>query len=345
MLTVNHDDLQSILAAFGINDEITAAEELLRYNYEEHDPAAKDVRLMIRCCFSDAAPVVVKLKHESDVTEESLTEQICFSEHLLQCGIPTAHFHLAGGGWVLSKSVNGYDLLITVEDYKQGELKTVTPDIAEKTGSLLAETHNIAERDDLHVHMPVLFDPFSRNDLFSHEAFEEMKDNFTGEDARCFSAIEDLYCQHMQALSPLRERRRYAVQGDISDCNLFMTADGKLGMFDFNRSGDNILFCDAIMQAVFESRLMDYEQELTETFSDRIFQCFLRGYHRIRSFSDEEMRMIPHLCAIINTFWLSDLVYAEDSLTNLLKTGDKEKAGLALQTMKQRITKSLSLNL
>ena len=39
--------------------------------------------------------------------------------------------------------------------------------------------------------------------------------------------------------------------------NLYQAASGEIGVFDFNRCGDNNLFCDAVMQAVFEARLMD----------------------------------------------------------------------------------------
>lgn len=95
MLTVAIDDLQKVLHAFGVREKIVQAEELLRYDYED-DPTGKSVRLMLKCRFADRAPLVVKLKHEEDVTEKLLTEQIRFSEHLAACGIRTARFCRAG---------------------------------------------------------------------------------------------------------------------------------------------------------------------------------------------------------------------------------------------------------
>lgn len=124
------------------------------------------------------------------------------------------------------------------------------------------------------------------------------------ENIHLYQQIEASYQRRMETLAPLRERERYAVQGDVSDCNLFVTEDGGIGLFDFNRCGDNILFCDAVMQGVFESRLMDYDRELTETYSEELFTRFLRGYHSVKPFSDTEISMIPHMYAIITAFWM-----------------------------------------
>ena len=74
----------------------------------------------------------------------------------------------------------------------------------------------------------------------------------------------------MNILSPLKECKKYAVQGDISNCNLYQNASEEIGVFDFNRSGDNILFCDAVMQAVFEARLMDYPKNKDNNFEKHI---------------------------------------------------------------------------
>ena len=59
------------------------------------------------------------------------------------------------------------------------------------------------------------------------------------------------------------------------------------------------------MQGVFESRLMDYDRELTETYSDELFMRFLRGYHSVKTFSDTEISMIPHMYAVITAFWMN----------------------------------------
>ena len=64
-------------------------------------------------------------------------------------------------------------------------------------------------------------------------------------------------------------------------CNLFQTLSGQIGIFDFNRCGDNNLFCDAFMQAVFEARLMEYPDGAGDKIRPEILSAFLRGYRSI----------------------------------------------------------------
>ncbi len=145
----------------------------------------------------------------------------------------------------------------------------------------------------------------------------------------------------MNILSPLKSEPHYAVQGDISDCNLFLTTDGDIGVFDFNRCGDNNLFCDAVMQAEFEARLMDYENESGERNQNvrpEILAAFLKGYRSVRDFTPEQQQYLPYLRAIIDAFWLSDISWDDDSFVNSVKNGDKEKIREHLSRIWQKLT-------
>lgn len=325
MLTVGKNDLQAVLADFGVRENLAGTEELLRYDYED-DPAGKSVRLMLKCSFADRGPLVVKLKCEDGVTGELMAAQAAFSERLAARSVRTAAFYRAGDSYVLDRTLGGYEVLVTVEDFRPGEITCVTADLAERTGGLLARTHEIARRDGCHVNGPVLFDFFDRNDLFSYETFRELRGRLAGGELARWDGIEAAYRRHMAALAPLRERDRYAVQGDVSNCNLFLTEDGELGLFDFNRCGDNVLFCDAVMQGVFESRLMDYDRELTEEYAGELFARFLRGYHRVKPFSAEELSMLPHMYAVIDAFWLD-----ADGLPPLERIAERIERNLTLE--------------
>lgn len=324
MFTISTADILHILCDYGINDKFINTEELLRYNYPDE---SREVRVIIKCSFETRTPVVVKFKWENDVTAGLIEAQTAFSEHLARNGVNTARFYKYDGNYVKHCILSGYDVLITVEDFVENEVKIVTSEIAEKTGCTLAISHNIAERDDIHVDAPVLFDPFAEwNDLFSYDTFSEMKDKFPADDTDAFNEAENLYRMHMEKLAPLRYRPKYAVQGDISDCNLFIAADSSVGMFDFNRCGDAVLFCDLIMQGVFESRLMDYDRELTPEYIDELFAAFLNGYESKRKITAEEKSLIPHFLAVINAFWLGDIRWGDNSMTSLLEKGDIESA-------------------
>jgi len=337
MFTVSTTDIMHILYDYGIKDKIVDTMELLRYNYSDE---SQEVRVIIKCTFENRNAVIVKFKWESDVTAELIEAQTRFSEHLAENGVHTARFHKCGGNYAKKYTLNGYDVLVTIEDFVENEIKTVTPDIAEKTGRTLAFTHNIAERDDLHVDAPVLFDPFAEwNDLFSYDMFAELKEKFPADDAPAFDEAEKLYKMHMDKLETLKNRPKYAIQGDISDCNLFIAADGTVGMFDFNRCGDAVLFCDVIMQGVFESQLMDYDRELTPEYTDELFNAFLRGYESKRLITDDEKALIPHFCAIIYAFWLGNIRWGDESMTSLLEKGDIDGARKLLYRSLARLRK------
>lgn len=56
---------------------------------------------------------------------------------------------------------------MTAEEFVENEVTVVDLGTARKTGELLAKTHSIAEKNDLHVNNRVLFDPVADfNDLF-----------------------------------------------------------------------------------------------------------------------------------------------------------------------------------
>lgn len=342
MFEVSIEDIQRVLAEYGVKARVRGTEEMVHYKYPDK---TGQVRLILKCTLNDGGALIVKFKNEDGVTRELIEAQSRFSERLSENGVLTAEFLRAGEGIVLQRELNGYDVCITAERFREGEIMTVDADIAEKTGALLAHTHNIAQRDDLHVDCPVLFDIFAEwNDLFSFSKFEALHGKFADGDAALFERIIKAYRRRMAALDVLRGRRRYAVQGDISQCNLFMTAQGDIGMFDFNRCGDNILFCDAVMQAVFEARLMDCDRELTEEYSRELFARFIKGYNGVRPFTTEERALIPPLAAVINAFWLSDIYYDENSLTKLKERGDTAAAGEMLRRIERIICDDIELN-
>lgn len=309
---------------FGLPSEAVAFTELQRYYYERHDPGSKEVRLIIKVELKNDGPVVLRFKNEEGVTAELLEKQGRFAVLLGENGIETPRQYQAGGRYVRAYSLHGYDVLVTAEEFVEGELRLVDAPTAEETGRLLAQTHNIAERAGFHIENEVLFDPFSENDLFCVLALMEHEQELKAADEALYKKIIGKYEEYRERLAPLEKELRYAVQGDISDCNLYRTGQGKIGIFDFNRSGDNILYCDAVMQALFEARLMDYPESCAGREEEVILPAFLRGYDQERPFSKEQMDWYPYLYALIHAFWSADVVWREDSLLKELEKGNTD---------------------
>lgn len=337
MFTVTEKDISSILRDYGISSKIVEFTELQRYHYEEDDPESKEVRLIIKVNLYNGQSIVVRFKNEDDVTLDIINAQSEFASLLAKQGIETPMTYTANGQYARWYRINGYDVIVTVEAFAEGELHAVDENIAEKTGRLLAQMHNIAEKADFHVKNDVLFDPLNENDLFSFQDFEAEKKFLSALDEALYHHIIQEYAAVFQKIRVFEHAPRYAVQGDISDCNLYQTADGQIGVFDFNRCGDNVLYYDAVMQAIFEARLMNYPDEIAGKQEHMILSAFLKGYDQERPFTDEQREVFPYLYALVSAFWSGNIKWDKDSLCHAAETGDTETAYRRLKEIYSRL--------
>ena len=322
MFAVTVDDIKTILRDYHINAGCSSFTELQRYHYEEDDPTSRQVRLIVKARLEDGHSLVIRFKNEEDAPQNVIEAQSRFAALLYGHGIETPKAYISDGFFARMYTINGYDVVVTVEDFKDGEIRTVDPQTAKDTGELLARMHTIAEANDFHVKCEVLFDPLAPNDLFFYESFEKRKERLLEIDSDLYNSIVQKHDELISHIAPLGREKRYAVQGDISDCNLYRTQDGRIGVFDFNRCGDNSLFFDAVMQAVFESRLMDYPEELDGHQEEIIFSSFLEGYQQVRPFTAEQKEAFPYLYALITAFWGVDMKWADKSCAKTVDEAD-----------------------
>ena len=324
MFTVTKEDISLILNDFGIFSDVINFSELERYNYEENNPVSKEFRLIIKVNLNNGQSVVVRFKNESDATLEVITAQSRFAKFLADNDIQMPALFMANHEYARWYTINGYDAIVTVEEFVTGEIHVVSEEIAEKTGRLLAQMHNIAEAGAFHVQNGVLFDPLSENVLFSFQDFQKQENFMLSVDEPLYKDIVKEYNNLFHKICVFENEPRFAVQGDISVCNLYQTADGEIGVFDFNRCGDNVLYCDAVMQAIFEARLMDYPEEIDGKQESVILPAFLRGYHRERPFTDNQKEVFPYLYAMISAFWVASIQFDEDSLYHAIEAENTE---------------------
>lgn len=314
-------------------------ETLLTYTWE-----GRYFRRIVRCRLG-AGDLVLKVRRKEDVSLSRLSSQCAFSEYLAENGIPTARFlsvcPSGEGAWkkedfAAALPAEGGPVLVTLEYFCEGQLTAVTPELTEAAGRLLARMHDISERGGCHAEGRVLFDPFAENDLFSLEEFEAVLPSLSGENRRLAEAVAAQGRALLSRLAPFRSLSRCAVQGDLADCNLFLTPEGELGVFDFNNCGDNAPYLDAVMHSVYISRLMEYGRPADEALSEELYARFWRGYTAVRPLSLREETAREEFLRLICTFWKFDLLFREDSFTALLKAGDEEGLSLRLARMKQK---------
>lgn len=337
MFTITKEDISSILEDFGITSKVSVFTELQRYHYEKDNPDSKEVRLIVKVDLDNGQSLVIRFKNEDDVTFDIVNAQSKFANLLAKHSIETPTTYMTNEQYARWYSINGYNVIVTVEAFVCGELHEIDERIAEKTGRLLARMHNIAEEADFHVQNDVLFDPLRRNDLFSFRDFEAQKDFLLKLDETLYNNIVQEHAHVFQKVRIFENEPRYAVQGDLSNCNLYQTADGRIGIFDFNRCGDNVLYYDAVMQAIFEARLMDYPNEIAGKQESIILSAFLKGYHQERPFTTEQREVFPYLYALVSAFWSSDIKWDENSLCHAVEAGDTETARQWLKEIHRRI--------
>lgn len=324
MLNLSCREIQSILNRYHIFADIISIEELLRYDCDVTEQDKKEIKLILKIVFPAHHPVVIKFRggnaeRNRQFVIEAQTE---FADILRNNGIPTPLYYKSGNSFSVTYEIQGYFTVVTVEDFCENEITLVDDKIAHKTGELLALAHNISETNDCHIPNKVIFDPFEDNDLFDFRAFSKIKDKLSDKDKNVYDKICASYHARVKKLEAIKGRRKYAVQGDLSDCNTFMADNSTVGMFDFNCSGDAVLFCDAIMQGWFVAHLMDYKHAITNEYSDSLATNFFDGYSKHRPFSEIERKLIGDLYAIISAFDCRVMEYNEDSLRNAVERND-----------------------
>lgn len=322
MFTVTAKDILRVLHDYAIQAESFSFTELERYHYEDEEPESREVRLIVKVDLHNAHSLVLRFKNEDDAPQEVIEAQSSFAALLYSHGIETPKNYASDGRYARCYTINGYDVIVTVEDFEEGQISLVDSKTAGETGELLAKMHNIAEEADFHVCSGVLFDPLTKNELFSFDGFDRYKEKLLIIDSGLYHAIIQKHAWLVSQIEPFGSEPRYAVQGDISDCNLYRTRTGKLGIFDFNRCGDNQLFFDAVMQAVFEARLMDYPNNLAGHQEEIILSAFLGGYQQIRPFSNRQKAAFPYLYALINAFWGVDMNWIDRDFTVAVEKAD-----------------------
>ena len=132
MFSITHKDVASILQDYGIAAGISNISELQRYHYERDDPDSKEVRLIVRVDLQDTSVRVMRFKKEEDVTLELIECQSQFAATLKQNGILTPTQYQANGKYANWYSIGGYDVIVTLEEFVENEVKVVDEAIAKK---------------------------------------------------------------------------------------------------------------------------------------------------------------------------------------------------------------------
>ena len=89
MFQITENDINIILKDYNFDAECSSYTELQRYDYEEDDPASKNVRLIVKVELRDGCSLVLRFKNEEDAPQDVIEAQSRFAALLYGNGIET----------------------------------------------------------------------------------------------------------------------------------------------------------------------------------------------------------------------------------------------------------------
>ena len=125
MFCITHKDVASILYDYGVFGEIRNISELQRSYYERDNPDSTEVRLIVKVVLENDSAFVIRFKNENDVHLELIESQCQFANFLKNNGIPTPTQYQANEKYANWYSIGGYDVIVTLEQFVENEIKVV----------------------------------------------------------------------------------------------------------------------------------------------------------------------------------------------------------------------------
>ncbi len=342
-MNLNAENLAPILREYGISTAITDVKCLLDRQDNEND-----VKLAARLEVKHRSPLMIKLIRREGHPHNELERQCVFAEHLRRNGIAVPEHYSANGSYCLERSIDGVRVNVILEDIAECELLSIDADSAREAGKLMARIHRLSFRDNFKIGRSTDFNALGGNKMSGIDTFRELAEKaeasmirsvmyphrFCKKPELCREIIA-IYDRKLANAADVWGRLPCsAVQGDMSLGNLYTSGD-RLGVFDFDASGDETLIGDMILEGL----LLANESTLAEGLSDEVrpelFKAFLEGYRAICPLTPDERMAACELYPAYNALWFSRV----DELSRLMHTPECcEKADELLSKMYADIT-------
>lgn len=322
-LKITKEHIQSILGKYNVTDQITTLNYFIEYYSES------GIKVIVKVNFTSRNSLIVKFIKDENYPHKDIENQSVFSEHLRKNGILTPKRYISNGKHCITESIDENALDITVEDYIGEEIKTIDFKSAYKIGELIAEMHIISLRDNCIIGADTIFNVTGYNEVSGFEKFCEIKNDSMLNQNLC-NEINEIYNEKLNRIKSVwNTLPKCAVQGDISINNLTYK-DSKLGIFDYNIAGDEVLVGDMILEGLLTAYEMDLGDTLTASERPELFKCFVKGYLSERILTEAEYSIAQDIYAICNALWFTRILYNENSLIKMLERKEYDNANKLL---------------
>ena len=246
----------------------------------------------------------------SETSADALEDQARLIESYAQHGVPVpTRIPTVTGVYHFESKLGSFPGFVSLESWIDGKLMSAsTPDHIAMLGSLLAQTHRIAELQQWRFGNYSDWNMFSSRNASLHGIWENA--SFASEMVEMFrchgccpkttKAIGQLLAEARSWLSVhLPSLPAGPVHGDVFDNNILMADDGQMvALIDFHTAADEIFVNEiAGTAALTVSELADASQSLI-----RSLEIYLSAYEDIRPLSSMERQALHTLLAITVPF-------------------------------------------
>lgn len=336
-MNITPENLAPILREYGISAAVTD----IKY-FIDRQNGENDIKLVARLEVKHRSPLVIKLIRQAEHSHNELERQCVFAEHLRRNGIVVPEHYSVNGNYCIERLLEGVRVNIILADIADNELTDIDADTAHEAGKLMARIHRLSFRDNFKIGAPTAFNALGRNALSGIDEFRELAEKAEASQLRSvmyphrFCKKPEL-CREIIAIYDRKLANAAdvwgrlpcsAVQGDIEIGNLYRFGD-RLGVFDFDASGDETLIGDMILEGL-RLTLGAKDAEHLE-----LFKSFLDGYRLICPLTPDERMAACELYPAYSALWYSKV----EELSRLMHTPDCcEKADEMLSKMYDTIT-------
>lgn len=315
--------IEKILKLYDIHAQVN---EQKLYIHEIEDNGW--IKVIFCVTLDNGRMLIIKILHEDkdlDAEIQKSEKQSCFSEIMRHNGIKTPARHMSDGKYTFPFVYHNLPCMVTVEDWCGEEITEITVDIAYQIGELMARMHTISLDNNCKIGHRTLFSAAYWNDVDNFPEFCEItKDKNLNQAAA--AQIKELHDKKLKHIREVWETLpKSAVQGDISINNLTQTEYG-LTIFDYNNAGDEVLISDLILEGLLTAYEMDLPSGTLTAEREKLFPAFLEGYLSVRPLSEVESNIAWEIYTLYHGLWFSRIVHNDNSLDELVKSGDYDAA-------------------
>lgn len=288
---------------FGIYERILKIETLQKYLY-------KDKENYVYCVYTKDKRWVVHIINDKKYTKEIVEKQNRFAMYLREKGIITPQKLICDEEYCMEKRIGELTYLVTVEGYLGREIKNVNEHFFCNFGQLIGRIHKFSETYDKEIGLSII-----RNNLIEGNA--DLKKVFRAgmKDIPITKGMRQAVEYHNSLVEGMKKvwgNLPYGtVHGDLGIYNNLRRVGRKLGVIDYNMSGEEVFLGECIIAFYSSIHKYEWKKELKNINMDKALANYLEGYIKEREISTAEKKEFARVSALFDGLFFCKSLISE----------------------------------